>query len=183
MMDIGFVHGRFQLFHNDHLEYALAAKRECKVLIVGITSPNNTLLKYEGIDPHRSNSLANPFTYFERFQMIKNSLLGAGLKREEFEIVPFPIEDPSSLHNYIPLSTTSFFTIYDEWGEEKLRRLGELGYSVSVLWRNREKKISSTTIRELIVKGQKWSHLVPPAVYNYVRDNKLDERILKQHSS
>ncbi len=180
MVEIGFIHGRFQLFHNDHLEYALAAKKKCKVLIVGITSPNNALLTYEGIDPHRSSVSANPFTYFERFQMIKLSLLGAGLKREEFEIVPFPIEKPGSLQNYIPLKATSFFTIYDEWGEEKLRRLSELGYNVSVLWRDRQKTLSSTTVRELIINEQKWEHLVPPEVYNYIYDNKLKGRILNK---
>lgn len=182
MIKTGFIHGRFQLFHNDHLEYALAAKKRCEILIVGITSPNNALLTYEGIDPHRSSALANPFTYFERYQMIKLSLLAAGLKREEFEIVPFPIETPNCLQNYIPVTATSFFTIYDEWGEEKLRRLRELGYNVNVLWRDKKKALSSTTVRELIAAGQKWNHLVPAAVYNYVQDNNLNERILNLHS-
>ena len=26
MIELGFIHGRFQLFHNDHLRYALLAK-------------------------------------------------------------------------------------------------------------------------------------------------------------
>jgi nicotinamide-nucleotide adenylyltransferase len=39
MEELGFIHGRFQLFHNDHLNYALLAKSQCKKLIVVITSP------------------------------------------------------------------------------------------------------------------------------------------------
>ena len=38
MIELGFIHGRFQLFHNDHLQYALLAKEQCKKLIVGITN-------------------------------------------------------------------------------------------------------------------------------------------------
>ena len=111
MVELGFIHGRFQLFHNDHLQYALLAKAKCKKLIVGITSPENATLIREDIDPHRSEAASNPFTYYERFQMIRLALLEAGLEREEFEIVPFPIERPEILYNYIPLSATSFFTI------------------------------------------------------------------------
>ena len=33
MVELGFIHGRFQLFHNDHLKYALLAKEQCKKMI------------------------------------------------------------------------------------------------------------------------------------------------------
>jgi nicotinamide mononucleotide adenylyltransferase len=33
---IGVVHGRFQPFHNGHLEYVLSAKQKCDFLYVGI---------------------------------------------------------------------------------------------------------------------------------------------------
>lgn len=41
-MDVryGMIHGRFQPFHNGHLEYALAALSRCSHLIVGITNPD-----------------------------------------------------------------------------------------------------------------------------------------------
>lgn len=35
MIEIGVVCGRFQIFHKEHLQYVLAAKKECKYLIVG----------------------------------------------------------------------------------------------------------------------------------------------------
>ena len=38
MIKLGFIHGRFQLFHNDHLRYALLAKEQCEKLIVGVTT-------------------------------------------------------------------------------------------------------------------------------------------------
>lgn len=177
MIELGFIHGRFQLFHNDHLRYALLAKEQCEKLIVGITSPENANLLREDVDPHRSNAAANPFTFYERFNMVKVALLEAGLKREDFEIVPYPIERPEILYNYVPLSATSFFTIYDDWGYEKLHRLGELGYGTHVLFDTRDKAMCSTEIREKIVNEQDWKRMVPPAVYKYIVENNLTDKV------
>lgn len=179
MIELGFVHGRFQLFHNDHLNYVLEAKKQCNKIFVGVTSPENVTLIHEEVDPHRSNPEANPFTFFERFCMIRSALLEAGLKREDFEIVPYPIERPEILYNYVPLSATSFFTIYDKWGYEKLERLKSLGYGTIVLFDDREKKMCSTDIRTAIVNGTEWKHLVPNAVYEYLIENNMLEKVKK----
>lgn len=176
MIELGFIHGRFQLFHNEHLQYALDAKARCKKLIVGITSPENATLIREEVDPHRSNASANPFTFYERFNMVKAALLAAGVPREDFEIVPYPIERPEILYNYVPLTATSFFTIYDKWGEEKLHRLSELGYGTVVIPRG-EKGMCSTEIRTKIIKEEDWKNMVPEAVYNYIIDNNLTEKV------
>ena len=179
MIKLGFIHGRFQLFHNDHLNYALLAKQQCKKLIVGITSPENATLIREEVDPHRSEAASNPFTYYERYNMVKLALLEAGVKREDFEIVPYPIERPEILYNYVPLGATSFFTIYDKWGYEKLERLQSLGYKTIVLFDDREKAMCSTDIRKKIVDGTDWRDMVPNAVYEYITDNGLAETVIK----
>lgn len=179
MVELGFIHGRFQLFHNEHLQYALLAKAQCKKLIVGITSPENAALIREEVDPHRSEAASNPFTYYERYNMIKLALLEAGVKREDFEIVPYPIERPDILYNYVPLSATSFFTIYDKWGYEKLERLKSLGYNTVVLFDDREKKICSTEIREKIYSGVDWKDKVPKAVYDYIIEDGLSEKVIR----
>ena len=178
MVKLGFIHGRFQLFHNDHLRYALDAKAQCEKLIVGITSPENAVLIREEVDPHRSNSADNPFTFYERFNMVKLALLGAGVPREDFEVVPFPIERPEILYNYVPLGATSFFTIYDQWGYEKLNRLTELGYKTVVIPRG-EKAMCSTEIRHKILNNEDWKYLVPDAVYDYITENNLTDRVIQ----
>lgn len=109
--------------------------------------------------------------------MVKLALLDAGVRREDFEIVPYPIERPEILYNYVPLSATSFFTIYDEWGYEKLNRLKSLGYGTVVLFDDREKKMCSTDIRQKIVDGKDWKQMVPPAVYQYIIENDLTEKV------
>lgn len=179
MLELGFIHGRFQLFHNDHLRYALLAKEQCEKLIVGVTSPENTSLIREEVDPHRSEAASNPFTYYERYNMIKLALLEAGVKREDFEIVPYPIERPEILYNYVPLSATSFFTIYDKWGYEKLERLKALGYGTIVLFDDREKNMCSTDIRERIAAGTEWENMVPKAVYQYITKNNLTDKVIQ----
>lgn len=178
MVELGFIHGRFQLFHNDHLNYALLAKEQCEKLIVGITSPENAALIREDVDPHRSEAASNPFTYYERYNMVKLALLEAGVKREDFEIVPYPIERPEILYNYVPLHATSFFTIYDQWGYEKLNRLKTLGYGTVVLFDDREKKMCSTEIREKIVAGTEWKDMVPASVYQYIVENNLTDKVI-----
>lgn len=137
------------------------------------------MLIREEVDPHRSEAASNPFTYYERYNMVKLALLEAGVSREDFEIVPYPIERPEILYNYVPLNATSFFTIYDDWGYEKLHRLSDLGYGTHVLFDKREKAMCSTGIRYKIVNGDEWKHMVPNAVYEYIIENNLTEKVIK----
>lgn len=71
-------------------------------------------------------------------------------------------------------------TIYDKWGEEKLKSLKEdLNLDVDVLWRVtlEEKGLSASDIRKNIQEGKEWKQYVPEFVYKYITKNKLDERI------
>ena len=107
--------------------------------------------------------------------MIKNSLLEAGVPREEFDIVPFPIEFPEKISNYAPLDATFYVTIYDKWGEKKLKILQDLGLKTDVMWvRTDAQRFSSgTEVRTCIREGREWKHLVPTAVYEYIIKNDL----------
>ena len=40
---IGVIHGRFQLLHNEHMKYIMAGKERCEHLIIGICNPESTL--------------------------------------------------------------------------------------------------------------------------------------------
>ena len=179
MIDTGVAHGRFQLFHLDHLKYVLAAKERCRHLVVGITNPDPTLTKFDPADPHRSSEEDNPLTFYERYVMIREALLEAGLDFRDFSLVPLPINFPELYRYYVPLDATFFLTIYDEWGEKKLSMLLSLGLKVDILWRKpkSEKGLSVTSLRRLMGRSQPWEHLVPPAVARLVRDRGLLERL------
>ena len=54
MHELGVIHGRFQLLHNDHLKYLLAGKQRCRHLVIGITNPDPTLTRADPADPART---------------------------------------------------------------------------------------------------------------------------------
>lgn len=180
MDKVGVIHGRFQLLHNDHMKYLLAGKERCEHLIIGICNPEVNLTKYTDANPHRSKKSSNPLTYFERMECIKYSMIEAGVKQEEFDIVPFPINFPDKIFNYAPLDAKYYMTIYDEWGEEKLKSLqNDLKLNVEILWRVtlENKGISSSDVRKCIQEEKEWKQFVPKFVYHYIKEHSLDQRI------
>lgn len=176
---IGVVHGRFQLLHNDHVKYILAGMERCGRLVIGICNPDEGRTCFSEVDPHRSEKGANPFSYYERYQMIKGTLLEMGVDPARFDIVPFPINFPEMIFNYAPADAKYYLTIYDGWGLEKKRVLEELGCDIEILRHVRieEKGISGTDVRRKIMLGEDWADLVPHFVYAYVTGEGLDERI------
>ena len=176
---IGIIHGRFQLLHLDHMKYLLAGKERCDYLLIGISNPDVSLTKFSETCPHRSASASNPLTFYERFQMIQAAMLEAGGSRSEFDIVPFPINYPELLFNYVPRDATFYMTINDAWGTAKLQTLQDLGCDVEVMWEKlgSEKGISGTQVRDRIAHGEMWNHLMPRSVYDYIIAHHLDARI------
>lgn len=159
----GVIHGRFQVLHNDHLKYILAGKALCRHLVVGITNPEPLLVREEKADPHRSDPLANPLTYYERYCLVKAVLSARGLPPEDYSIVPLPINLPERYRYYVPMDAVFFVTIYDAWGERKLHYFQSLGLRAHILRKvaPEEKGLSASDIRQLMVQGQPWAHLVP----------------------
>lgn len=182
MYKTGTAHGRFQGLHLEHLEYLLEAKKRCEHLFVGITNyePYLNTGKQFDTNKNRTKIEQNPFTYFERLEMIKGSLLEAGVPLDSFDIVPFPLENPQALFNFVPKDAVFFTTIRDDWNREKVQLLKSLGCEVEVLWERTDNKdiIRGTEIRNLIKEGKTdWGKMVPPFVYNYICENKIDDRI------
>jgi nicotinamide mononucleotide adenylyltransferase len=175
----GVIHGRFQILHHDHLKYLLAGFERCEHLIVGIANPDPTLTKQDAADQHRASLAANPLTYYERYLMIREALVEAGLNLEQFSIVPFPINFPELLKFYVPMDATFFLTIYDQWGEKKMARFTELGLKTEILWRRplAQKGQTASEIREKISTGEPWQDLVPPAMVRLVEEFNLRSRL------
>lgn len=181
MLDaVGVVHGRFQLLHNEHMKYILAGKKRCKHLIIGICNPDRSLVKYTENSPHRSEDVSNPFSYYERFQMIQGALLEKGISIYDFDIVPFPINYPELIFSYTPQNAKYYMTIYDKWGEEKREILEKIGCTVEVMWKRdiSQKIISGTDVRRCIKEGKAWRQFVPPSVYKYIKVHELDKKII-----
>lgn len=179
-MKIGVIHGRFQCFHIGHLEYIIKGINACDHIYIGITNYDiDTDKPFNEADTERTKKGANPFSYYHRYMMIKNSLIAYGIPIDKFDIVPFPIEYPEKIYQYVPMNSIFFITIFDKWDEKKYSIFKSLGLQIEILPSNstQENRVSATKVRENIRTGRKWSHLVPQSVYNYIIENNLIELI------
>lgn len=177
---VGFIHGRFQVLHNDHLKYLLAGKALCDHLIVGITNPTPETTAEESANPARSDARNNPLTYEERETMIRAAFDESDIPEDTYSIVPFPICKPEMLAENAPKDAVYYLTIYDEWGREKLRRLQSIGLQTHVMWEKdeSEKGLNGTDIRAAIRDDSGWEEKVPKAVAKLVREWNLKDRMV-----
>ena len=169
-------HGRFQPLHNDHLEYLLEAKRRGTFLWIGITQYIvSNLVAAHGADVHRSRPFDNPLTYFERAAIVREALAENGVSYDEFGIVPFPVETPSLLPEFVPLDIPVLTTIRDDWNVKKIAVLRGVGYRVEVLWNRRVAGVSGSEIRRQIIEGDEdYTKVVPAATVRAI--DRLDLR-------
>lgn len=146
-----------------------------------ICDPDGKMTAYSDANPYRSSLAANPFIYYERYQMIKGTLLVMGVSAENFDIIPFLINYPELIFNYALSEAKYSITIYDTWGTEKKNKLESIGCDVDVLWNVQlsEKGISGSDVREYIRDGKEWKPFVPEFVYNYIVSNGLDKRLIR----
>src|SRR5207253_9564730 len=87
-VSFGMIPGRFQPFHNGHLEYLRGAAARCDTVFVGITNPDPRRVREEPSDPLRHLPESNPFTYTERLLMIEAVAEEEGLR---VHVIPFPV--------------------------------------------------------------------------------------------
>ena len=177
--DTGVIHGRFQVLHNDHVKYLMAGKALCRHLVVGITNPDPVQTRVEEADPSRSDPLANPLTYYERYLMVKSVMIDAGVSLDSLSIVPLPINLPEHYRYYVPMDAVFFLTIYDQWGQRKQQYFESLGLTTHLLWRvpPEKKGISASDIRRRICANQPWEHLVPQSVPPLIQQWGITKRL------
>jgi nicotinamide-nucleotide adenylyltransferase len=156
--------GRFQPFHNQHLEVLSALSHEFDRIIIGITNPDiENLLKHEA-SQHRHTDAANPFSYESRVQIIKDSISElTELSGVEIEISPFDLTQPDSW--IVPAQTVFALRIFSPWEASKLDLFTVQGFEVLELPAPAT-KLSASNIREaLATNDSTWhSHVAPEAI-------------------
>ena len=155
------IHGRFQPFHNGHLEYLRGAAARSERVFVGITNPDPRRVKEEPSDPLRHLPESNPYTYTQRLLMIDAV---AADERLPVHVIPFPVNEPELWPAYVPDGVTQYLRLFSEWGGTKLDRMRDAGYDVEVLDEGAEKQVSGAEVRAALRSGGDWEALVSPGV-------------------
>lgn len=160
----GMMHGRFQPFHNGHWEYCRLARERCRTLIIGITNPDPSQITREATSGHRHRDDANPYTFFQRQRMIRETLIDAAVPLERIIFIPFPINLPDRWRHYVPPDAVQFVRVFSAWEQTKADRLRQAGYQVEILTPGAGKAVEATEIRARLAAGGDWRALVPPGV-------------------
>jgi cytidyltransferase-like protein len=160
------IHGRFQPFHNGHLEYLRGAAAESEEVFVGITNPDPSRIKEEPSDPLRHLPESNPFSYVERLLMVKAVAEDEAIR---VHVIPFPVNEPELWAAYVPAGVTQYLRLFSEWGGTKLDRMRDAGYDVVLLDEGADKEISGADVRAAIREGRDWEALVPAGVARVIR--------------
>ena len=167
------VTGRFQPVHQDHLRLFRSALAEGDRLLVAITNPDPGTRRAEPASGHRHRADANPFTYYERVELLSAALdADGGLSPQcaaHVRIVPFDLASPEHWGHYVPLSAVQYVGVYGSWEKEKVRRLRAGGYRVVEVPGDERTRRTSTAIRSALRAGQGWESLVPPATVPVLR--------------
>jgi cytidyltransferase-like protein len=160
------IHGRFQPFHNGHLEYLRGAAERSDLVFVGITNPDPTRVREEPSDPLRHLPESNPFTYVERLLMIDAVARDEGIRAH---VIPFPVNEPELWAAYVPDGVTQYLRLFSEWGGTKFDRMRDAGYEIVVLDEGTEKELSGSDVRRALRAGDDWEALVPPGVARVIK--------------
>jgi len=166
------IHGRFQPFHNGHLEYALRAYSLCDLLYIGITNSDPFHVAADGTAPHRHLLDANPYPFYLRAEIIIGAMQEAGAQLDHFRVIPFPINRAELIRYYVPPEAVHYLCVFDQWGERKVELLTNQGLK-TVGWKDMPKLTAGTNIRQELAKGKSIAGNVPPFVEHYLNALKV----------
>ena len=155
--------GRFQPFHNGHLEVIRKALTVVDSLIIVIGSAQE------------SHTAENPFTADEREEMIEKTVRVEKIKN--VEIIPIEdINDDERYVSYVENLVPSFTLVFAAENPLTAKLFKDKAYEVWTC--DRITPYESTKIRELMRKGDaEWKQMVPSAVAEIVEDVEGVQRI------
>lgn len=160
--------GRFQPFHNGHLEMIKKILKENKRIIIVIGSAEKN---YIG---------TNPLTASERFQLIEESLKEAKIPAEKYCIIPvLNVNNYALWVNHINIYVPPYDKLYT--GSKIVKACYEEKYQKpkgpKIVQLKRILNLSSTKIREAILKNKGWEKMIPPAATKLLKKWEIPTRL------
>lgn len=160
-MKTGLFIGRFQPFHSGHLKDIKDALKEVDELIIGVGSSQE------------KHTRENPFSIEERIEMVEY-ILG---KEDIGNYTIFPIPDfkkDKKWVEHIETLVPKFDVVFtgNAWTEICFKKKNYKIKKIKLM-----KGVSSTTIRNRILKNKNWQELVPKATVEFLEKIKGVERI------
>ena len=151
----GFTLGRFQPFHNEHVNLIEEIKKDCDAVYVGIL--------------HTELSEENPFTYKERRDMI--------LKYDDsLEVFEYEKKDMMVLGIGIRKEVPYDAVYYTGNLRERLG-MASLGFQTKM--KKRKDDYSATNIRKMVFSGnKKWEKMIPESTKKIL--NKIKTKRIKK---
>ncbi len=165
MVKRGLFVGRFQPFHNGHLQAVKDALKEVDEIVIVVGSAQY------------SHRVSDPFTVGERLVMIRQALEEADVPLAKCWIIPVPdvhmhMMWVAQVVGYAP----KFHVVYAN--EPLTKRLfREAGFKVKPVLYYQRKVYSSTEIRERMLKGKNWKQLVPKSVAKFIEEINGTQRL------
>lgn len=151
--------GRFQPFHNGHLEMVKRILKENERIIIAVGSAEKNFLR------------SNPLTASERFQLIDESLREAKIPCERYCIIPIRNVNNYALWvNHINIYVPPYTHLYTgskivkacyEGKYTKEHRDTKIGPDIIQL--KRVLSLSGTKVRDNILANKGWEAMVPKA--------------------
>ncbi|MFA5947633.1 MAG: nicotinamide-nucleotide adenylyltransferase [Candidatus Gracilibacteria bacterium] len=165
--------GRFQPFHNGHLDAVKKILKDNDRVIIAIGSAEKNYLPQ------------NPFTASERFQMIEEALIEAKIPAEKYCIIPvININNFALWVNHLNLFVPPYTKLYTGSDlvkacyEGKYQRPGDVSKAgPKIIKLKRVIKVSATKVRQTIMQNKRWELLVPPAVAKKIKELDAVKRI------
>ncbi|MHA1206377.1 MAG: nicotinamide-nucleotide adenylyltransferase [Candidatus Hodarchaeales archaeon] len=164
-MKRGIFVGRFSPFHMGHLESIKLFLKKVDELIIAIGSAQ------------QSHTLSNPFTSGERLFMIHQTLQSEKIPLEKIYLVPiYDIFRNPVWVNHVQSFCPSFSVVFTN--NSLLRRLfSESGFEVESSELVKRTVYKGSHIRQLMIEGEEWEHLVPSSVFKIIMGINGVERI------
>ncbi len=157
--------GRFQPFHNGHLQIVkhLADKFDEVIIVIGSAQEGFTC--------------RNPFTAGERIEMIDETLRTSGISRDKYLLIPVPdIHKPMAWTTYVLGMVPRVEAVAT--GNPHVEFLYKwIGIDVVKIELYNPHLYSGTVIRRLMMVSDTWRERVPEPVARYIDDIDGVERV------